>query len=391
MRCIRRSTCRRWGSLLTLFTVAILLTGCTAFDGAQRSEALPADSGRPSLVIDPLVGNAGQYVQIQGTGWPANELVLIHLQDERGRSGILATDVADARGEIVTGFTWPIGARWLEERGHTILARTQDDDRSATVIFVVGEGIAADPGTPVAISSPTTIPEETETPPPSPAAPTSARVTTDVRAARLGIPPRIDGDLEEWSTEQGYRTPHIVETDPAWDGSVDVDAIWYLGWDESALYFGIQVSDERHVQENTAQFSYYGDGIEIQLDTDRDGDLGPSVNQDDFQFVVSPGDFGGRPAGSWRFRGDDAGLLSDAPGSGVRVASRQREGGYTLEFAIPWSDLEMVPRSGLTLGATFDLNDNDTPGSTQTQFLMLSNVPGRLWRTPDTWGTLTLE
>lgn len=369
----------------------LLLTACASFEGAPDVPASADPSGRPSVVIDPLVGGAGQYVQIQGTGWPAGELVLIHLEDERGRSGILATDMSDVNGNIATGFTWPIGERWLTDGGHTILARTQDDRTVSTAIFVVGDGIAETPQASVETITSTPTAAAVESPEPTPAAPRTALVTDDVRASRLGQAPQIDGNIDEWTGVQSYRTPHIVEADPAWDGSVDVDGIWRVGWDESALYFALQISDDRHVQENDAQFAYYGDSIEIQLDTNRAGDLGPTVDQDDFQFVISPGDFAGRPPASWRFRGDNAGLLSDAPGSGLRVAARQSDSGYILEFAIPWSDLEIIPVSGLTLGATLDLNDNDSPGSSQTQFLMLSNVPGRLWRTPDTWGTLTLE
>lgn len=371
-------TCSR----LLLCALMPLLSACTSFESVPRLENVPATDGTTTLVIEPLRGTAGQYVQTRGSGWPPNELVLIHLQDDRGRSGILATDLSDTDGTFTTGFTWPISERWLQEGAQTVLARTQDDSTSTTAIFLIEEGLTTE-RLPVGTSNPVDTP--------LPASPQSALNTTNVTAFRLDSPPVIDGTLDEWTAVQSYRSPHIAEADPAWDGSIDVDGIWFIGWDESALYVAVRVSDDRHVQENSAQFAYYGDSIEIQLDTDRTGDLGPTVDQDDYQYVVTPGDFAGNPAAAWRFRGDDSGLLSDAPGSGIRVASQPREDGYTLEFAIPWSDLNLIPGSGLSLGATLDLNDNDVPGSIQTQFLMLSNVPGRLWRVPDTWGTLTLE
>lgn len=82
--------------------------------------------------------------------------------------------------------------------------------------------------------------------------------------------------------------------------------------------------------------------------------------------------------------------MSDFIGSGAQVAAMQTAVGYTIEMAIPWSDLALQPAAGLVLGAAFSMNDLDTPG-TAVQELMLSHVPTRRWLDPRSWGTLELE
>jgi hypothetical protein len=61
-----------------------------------------------------------------------------------------------------------------------------------------------------------------------------------------------------------------------------------------------------------------------------------------------------------------------------------------LEAAIPWRDLNLTPSSGLVIGLAVNVNDNDRPGSA-VQEMMKSNMAGRRFGDPTTWGTLTLQ
>ena len=120
------------------------------------------------------------------------------------------------------------------------------------------------------------------------------------------------------------------------------------------------------------------------------GDARETVSSsDDFQYVVSPGNFGNLPAAAFRFRGNGS-VPVDAPGTGARVRSLRTANGYTMEVAIPWTDMSIQPREGLTIGAALSINDNDSPG-TAVQELMLSHVSTRRWNNPTTWGQMTLE
>lgn len=231
--------------------------------------------------------------------------------------------------------------------------------------------------------------------PASVATPTLAELppltTADIDVPYLATPPQLDGVLDEWQGKRPFSATFITEQQTTWDGSLDVDNRWWLGWDENALYLAVAVIDDQHVQTQPAQFAYRGDSLELQFDTQLTADQGQTLaNTDDLQFVLSPGDFATLPAGFWRFRGDaENQMFSDYTGGTVQVVSRQQTGGYTLEARIPWADLAVTPSANQTMGAAFSINDNDTP-NTAKQELMLSHVASRLWIDPTSWGTITL-
>ena len=376
--------------LLASVTLIVLLIG--ACGTGVNSEAPPPTlvaQGGPTLRLEPNQGWAGQYVQVVGEGWPANQLIMVFLEDEQGRSGFMAAANSDAEGEVTTGFTWPISERWLQPGSSVqVLASGPDERYTAQTTFAI-----AQPGaeTPTPTPPVTATAASTATPAPTPTIEMQPIASSDIQAPRLQSPPVIDGDLSEWAGVQGYLTPFIVEQHPEWDGSMDVEAVWRLGWDEEALYFGVSIADDQLVQENVPQFAYFGDSLEIELDTDLNADYGPTVNRDDYQYIITPGNFRDLPSAAYRFQGTDEGRLTDAPGTAASVAAQRTDTGYTLEFAIPWSDINLTPHSGLTLGATLSTNDNDVPGSQRTQFLLLSNVAERQWSTPNSWGRLTLR
>lgn len=243
------------------------------------------------------------------------------------------------------------------------------------------------PATSTAVPTATVIADATL----SAATTTAVPPATDgrVQATRWQTPPTLDGNLDEWHAVPAFTSPYIVEQEASWDGSLDVLATWRLAWDTQHLYIAVAVEDDVHVQINETKFAYLGDSLELQFDTNVTADYGPGVNSDDFQYVVSPGNFADRAPGIFRFRGDAQGLMSDFIGSNARVAAQQTAVGYNLEIALPWSDLAMQPSAGLQLAAAFSVNDLDTP-ATAVQELMLSHVSTRLWRDPRSWGPLEL-
>ena len=201
--------------------------------------------------------------------------------------------------------------------------------------------------------------------------------------------PQLDGDLTEWAGLTAVAITHITEREDSWDGSMDLEAYWQMGWDERNLYFAVTIEDNIHVQLREPKFAYLGDSLELQLDTDRMGDFAAEVNQDDFQYVISPGDFAALRPGAFRFQGNDENWPAEAPGTNAQVTAVATTNGYIIEGAIPWTDINVRPMEGLILGAALSVNDNDSAG-TAVQELMLSHVDGRLWRDPTSWGTMTL-
>jgi len=262
---------------------------------------------------------------------------------------------------------------------------------SAVVIFMAradrGEETSSLPLPPT--RPPTAVPSVT----PVPAATVTlaaANPDAQVTAVHLASAPTIDGNLGEWGEIAPFTAPYIVEQESSWDGTMDVQSLWRLGWDAQNLYLAVAVTDDVHVQTRETKFAYLGDSLELQFDTNIQADYGPGVNSDDYQYVISPGNFGDRAPGSFRFRGDAQGVMNDFIGSGAQVAAQQTAAGYNIEMRIPWTDLSIQPAAGSLLGAAFSINDLDTPG-TAVQELMLSHVPTRRWLDPSSWGSFVLE
>lgn len=216
-----------------------------------------------------------------------------------------------------------------------------------------------------------------------------AQDISQINVPQVSNPPRIDGDLTEWPLTGGILTSHVVEQD-GWDGSQDVTAVWRFAWDDRNLYIAVNVVDNIHVQEQEAKYAYYGDSLELQFDTNL-ADFEKRVSLDDYQYVFSPGNFGSLSASGFRFRGrsDQNNHFDEFAGSRAQVATQRTSNGYIIEASIPWNEMEVAAAAGLKMGAAFSTNDIDTPGQ-RRQEVMVSNVPGRLWADPTTWGTITL-
>ena len=223
-------------------------------------------------------------------------------------------------------------------------------------------------------------------------APTSEPVVTDnVLAPRIVTLPIIDGLANEWESVPAFESSFIVYQDPAWDGSDDLAAIWRFSWDETNLYFLVEIADDIHVQTQSGNQLFRGDSVDIQFDTQLAADFGDGLSPDDHQITFSPGDFISNPSSAWHFQGTDSGQILDAPGGHhVTMQAAQVSGGYLLEAAVPWADLNLIPSAGLVIGLSLNANDNDSIG-TAVQEIMKSHVPNRTLTDPSSWGSLTLQ
>jgi hypothetical protein len=218
----------------------------------------------------------------------------------------------------------------------------------------------------------------------------SAQAAADVVARQLAAAPILDGYLDEWVEAPAFESQFRVFNAQQWDGTDDVNATWRLAWDSNNLYVAAQVADDIHVQTQTGNQIFKGDGLSLQIDGEREADFGPTLSPDDFQINLSPGDFGSIAPSAHRFRGNNDGTMPDAPGHRIQLAARQTEEGYNLEAAIPWTDIALMPSPGLVIGVALNVNDNDTPG-TAVQELMKSHIATRAFTDPTSWGTLTLN
>jgi hypothetical protein len=268
------------------------------------------------------------------------------------------------------------------------------EEAGATAVGETGD-TAGQPPTPEVASAPTTeiSPAPTVTlETPTEAAPTQpVQSGSAVEAVRLPAAPVIDGSLAEWSDVPAWSSAFVVYQVAGWDGSDDLQATWRLAWDASNLYIGVEVIDDILVQTQSGNQIFRGDSVDMQVDTNREGDLGPRLSPDDFQFTFSPGDFASLPPSAFRSQGSMDGQILDAPGGNHVILAAQRTAlGYNIEAAIPWSDMNLAPAEGMVLGLALNANDNDTPG-TAVQEVMKSHVATRTLTDPTGWGTLTLR
>ncbi len=232
------------------------------------------------------------------------------------------------------------------------------------------------------MATPTLAPTQTNLPPTAPPADTNVNVPRRQREIQ------IDGSLDEWGDSVASSNV-IVYTAGEWDGTDDVEAEWFMAWDEQALYVAALVVDDIHAQYSSGSGTFRGDSLELQLDTDRAGDFGNGISADEFQLELSPGNFNGLEPEGWRFSGTANGNYVDAIGHQIVVAAEEAPFGYFIEARIPWGNINVSPAEGLVIGANLNVNDNDTFGALQE--MMKSNVPTRSYSNPTTWGTLTLR
>ena len=223
--------------------------------------------------------------------------------------------------------------------------------------------------------------------PPTALPPTVVPAGGPVAAARIAAP-RIDGDLSEWAGQPTYDSPFLVYWDDGWDNTNDGTVRWHLGWDDANLYIAARVTDNLHVQTQSGNMVYQGDSLEIQIDTD--GGAATSVSPSEFQVNLSAGDFVTIPPSANLSQGTIGGGMFDAPGGHqINVAAQRTADGYTVEAAVPWSNLFTGP-FGQPMGIALNLDDNDRAGQA-VQEAMYSNARNRLFLDPSTWLPFSLS
>lgn len=256
---------------------------------------------------------------------------------------------------------------------------------SPTPVSLIVPTVAGEPGNPA-----TPVPAATATLPLAATATPRGSGPAPVEAPRVAAPPAIDGSLADWGAPATTASAYIVYTAPGIEPVASVTARWQLAWDADYLYVGVSVTDNRHVQTQSGRLAYRGDSVELQIDTQRNTPPDSRVAPDDFQLLLSPGDFAGNGPSFWRFQGNPNGAFSDTDSPAVPVAAQRTADGYVLESAVPWSLLATTPTAGLRLGLALNVNDNDSAESA-AQEMMLSNVSGRRLSDPSTWGVLVLQ
>lgn len=217
-------------------------------------------------------------------------------------------------------------------------------------------------------------------PPPASRAPAPAKTAVHT-AALIGsgdLPntstaPVIDGVMDaDWAAVPARTASTVVRG--AISGAADLSLAWRAVWDSSNLYVYADVTDDAIVLDGPQPWE--DDSLEIYLDGDKSG--GTQYDGDDHQFV---------------FRVDDpvayVGSSSPATTAGITFKTVRSTAGYTVEVAIPWTTIGVVPTAGRALGIDVQVNDDDDGGDREGKLATFAaNDDG--WTNPSVFGSLTL-
>lgn len=200
---------------------------------------------------------------------------------------------------------------------------------------------------------------------------------------------KIDADLSDWPAEPTFNLSQASQlvytaTNAKWGGPQDFSTQAWAGWSTDGLYLAFKVTDDQVVQDQTGINIWQGDYMEVQLDSDLEGDYNdPKMSADDFQLGFSPGDFGKTPPATFVW----AGPIPDAKVADIQRAQARTADGYIIEVFIP---KELIPALVLKEGATFGMNINPSDSDGPPQELMMSTSPTRQLGNPTTFGKITL-
>lgn len=155
-------------------------------------------------------------------------------------------------------------------------------------------------------------------------------------------------------------------------GTTNNNATFGVLYDATYLYVAIRVTDAANF--NDSPNAWDDDAIEIFIDGDHN--RGTVYDAYDRQIIKVYGS----PANTvWE---------SNGTSSGTSSGWKSVAGGYTMEFAIPWSAINVVPTSGKSVGFDVAIDDDDNGAGRDSQLTWAGN--GDNWGNTSAFGSLIL-
>jgi chitodextrinase len=170
---------------------------------------------------------------------------------------------------------------------------------------------------------------------------TFAQSSTDNAKKADGI--IMDGQLNESVWDLNTKVSKVTEGLP--DHIVLFDAVW----DDTYLYVAGKILDDVLVADNGTSQPWYDDAFEIFIDAN--SNKGNVYDEFDRQYIVS--------YGSSTMWGENS--------TGVVAEWTEISGGFTVEVAIPWSNLGITPSNGTVIGFDIMADDDDDSGVREGQ------------------------
>ncbi|MFZ2654282.1 MAG: sugar-binding protein [Victivallales bacterium] len=212
--------------------------------------------------------------------------------------------------------------------------------------------------------------------------PLCAKELTKYECVKSSNPIAVDGSLLDWADA----VPVYCDKDeqknlPLFTGANDLAVKAYLMWDDTYLYFAVDVDDDKYCQNETKSSVWLGDSVQCIFDVPET----EKIPFSEYEIAMTK-------------KGPSIYAASGAPVEDIKLAISKKEGseGFTYEMAIPWKTLKINPAEGKELGFTFLVNDNDgngregwiewTPGIAVSKdpstFARITLVPGKKGKDP---------
>lgn len=250
-----------WTLLLVLGLALGACTSGSALVAPIRPTRISQNVLLPIIEVTPNSGYAGVYIEVTGSNWPSNSLVLLALEDSQGRGGILAATNANGDGDFETGFLYPTSQRWLSPGEYAILAYSGDGNNQTIASFTVTGTSAA---TPTLTPTAAPVAEATSTAAiPAPEEPITTTVETPTPTPSAGVAFQ-DWRGEYWDNPNFQGSPVLVRAEPAvvfdWGGNSPADSI-------PADYFSARWSRPLYFAEGVYRFFLeVDDGARLYID-----------------------------------------------------------------------------------------------------------------------------
>ncbi len=227
-------------------------------------------------------------------------------------------------------------------------------------------------------------------------------VGTEFTIGKASAAPAIDGELEDmWKTDANvFSNNYYVNGTTEPDDYADLYGNTRLMWDAANIYGFWEVTDDIIVDEHAN--AYEKDGVECYFDADNSKGS-TAANGTDYDGVndvqlrlnhvygtdVSLIDVGlPVPWASGEFWG--AGASWDRPAAGVKMAVKDTDTGYNIEWQMPLESLYLETAPGTQIGYETQINDNDSDKRDHISHWWIETGDPS-WNNSSTWGTAVFQ
>ncbi len=224
----------------------------------------------------------------------------------------------------------------------------------------------------------------------TPTALPSQRGNAQLISMYLYTPPTQDGTYAEWVDKTfKYTMSNFAWGKANWANHADLEGVFATGWDQNNLYVAFKITDDIYDQDDKGGSIYFGDSVEILIDSDLLGDFyTTTLSSDDYQLGISAGNpsLGIAPSAYLFYPSSIKGSRTDKVTISYQFESATV---YRIEAAIPWSVFGVSPYNGMRLGFAVNVDDSDNAPD-YDHVTMLSSAAGLSVFNPTTWGELVL-